>query len=102
MSTHSEDEEILGNSGRKHSVDHPTGNQHQKINGHPVSHCACTRKRRLESWKRLFGRSSWGTWEGIGMLEETGLGRLKDACVQIFIEFLLGERNRKAWIAGLL
>ena len=39
---------------------------------------------------------------GIGMLEETGLGRLKDACVQIFIQFLLGERNRKAWIAGLL
>ena len=45
--------------------------------------------------------SSWKS-EGIGVLKETGFGRLKDACVQIFIQFLLGKRNRRAWIVSLL
>ena len=45
--------------------------------------------------------SSWKS-EGIGVLKETGLGCLKDACVQIFIQILLGKRNRRAWIVSLL
>ena len=70
MSTHSEDEEILGNSGRKHSVDHPTGNQPQKNQWSPSLPLRLCQKASLgvleaPLWAKFLGHMG-GHWNARG------------------------------------